>query len=520
MQSRHFNIVALALFIIYFINGVIAIPQLSVTFDEGDNLSYGIRFIKGHPEKIKPYDDASTMPVLAFNTVPRAAQQVLTPGLIKSDGGKSDIMSGRYVTLFLSAFIGLFVLKWSSELYGKKAGLLSLFLFVFCPNINGNAVLITSDALSCLLTITSAYYFWKSVHDSNWKNVIFFFISLAVAQLTKQSLTHLLIIFSLIAIILFIQQKKVPALNKDFILKLVVSFVIFLFIINAGFLFSGTGQSLSSYHFKSSVFNSIQRLFSFAGSMPLPFPEPYISGLDLTMNIDEIGAGLPETSGNVNILGESRMKSGFWYYYLVTFFFKTPVPVLFLCCFLLYILWRQEKYSLRNAFIPFFCILYFLIYFSFFYNSQVGIRHIIMIFPLLYVLLGKTADWLFSKKVVFVLLVVYSIITYYLFFPNLIAYSNEFIANKKNAYRIIGNANLDYGQSYFLLHKFMDKHQSVKFAGETPSTGQFVIAVGDYLDVNNTGRYKWLQNFKPVAHVAHSFLLFDISENDFKKMEK
>jgi len=520
MQSKHFNIVALALFIIYFINGVIAIPQLSVTYDEGDNLSYSIRFIKGHPEKIKPYDDASTMPVLAFNTVPRVVQQVLTPGLTKSDGGESDIMSGRYVTLFLSAFIGLFVLKWSSELYGKNAGLLSLFLFVFCPNINGNAVLVTSDALSCLLTITSAYYFWKSVHDSNWKNVIFFFISLAVAQLTKQSLTHLLIIFSLIAIILFIQQKKVTALNKNFILKLVVSFVIFLFIINAGFLFSGTGQSLSSYQFKSSVFNSIQRLFSFAGSMPLPFPEPYISGLDLTMNIDEMGAGLPETSGNVNILGESRMKSGFWYYYFVTLFFKTPVPVLFLCCLLLYILWRQEKYSLRNAFIPFFCILYFLIYFSFFYNSQVGIRHIIMIFPLLYVLLGKTADWLFSKRAVFVLLVVYSIITYYLFFPNLIAYSNEFIANKKNAYRIIGNANLDYGQSYFLLHKFMDKHQSVKFADETPSTGQFVIAVGDYLDVNNTGRYKWLQNFKPVAHVAHSFLLFDISENDFKKMEK
>ena len=86
MQSRHFNIVALALFIIYFINGVIAIPQLSVTYDEGDNLSYSIRFIKGHPEKIKPYDDASTMPVLAFNTVPRAAQQVLTAGLIKVEG--------------------------------------------------------------------------------------------------------------------------------------------------------------------------------------------------------------------------------------------------------------------------------------------------------------------------------------------------------------------------------------------------------------------------------------------------
>ncbi len=520
MPSKYFNIGVIVLFLIYFINGIVAIPQLSVTYDEGDNLSYGIRFIKGHPEKIKPYDDASTMPVLLFNAFPRAVQQVLTPGLVKTDGGESDIMTGRYVTLFLSAFIGLFVLKWSSELYGRKAGLLSLFLFVFCPNINGNAVLITSDALSCLLTITSAYYFWKSVHDCNWKNIIFFSISVAIAQLTKQSLTHLFIIFPLIAIILFIRQKKVPALNKDFILKLVVSFAIFLFIINAGFIFSGTGQSLSSYHFKSSVFNSIQRLFSFAGSVPLPFPEPYISGLDLTMNIDEMGAGLPETSGNVNILGESRMKSGFWYYYFVTLFFKTPVPVLFLCCIFLFFLWKQKKYSLRNAFIPSFCILYFLIYFDFFYNSQVGIRHIIMIFPLLYVLLGSTTDWLFSKKTLLILLAVYSIVTYYLFFPNLIAYSNEFIANKKDAYRIIGNANLDYGQSYFLLHKFMDKHQSVKFAGETPSVGQLVIAVGDYLDVNNTGRYKWLQSFKPVAQVEHSFLYFDISENDLKGIKK
>ena len=518
MHQRKYLIIACLLFLAYFINGIIAIPRLSITYDEGDNLSYGIRFVKKHPEKVKPFDDASTMPMLAFNALPRAIEQLQNPDLKKNDDGFSDIISGRYFTLFLSAFIGLFILRWSSELYGKAAGLFSLFLFVFCPNINANAVLVTTDALSCLFTVSTAYYFWKLMCRGSWKYVLLFSISIALAQLAKQSLTHLLIIFFFLSIIFIAKNKKLPKLNRDLLFKSLSFIFIFLLVINAGFLFHKSGQSLSNYHFRSAFFQRVQNSLSFAGSIPMPLPEPYITGLDLTKNMDEMGAGRPETSGNNYILGQSQTK-GFWYYYFVSLFFKTPISVILLVFILAWMFWRKKTWNNNNDLIPVFCIGYFMIYFDFFYNSQVGIRHVIMIFPLLYVLLGGVANWLLSKKTIAAVFISYSIITFYVFFPNLYAYSNELLPNKKDVYRVLGNANIDYGQAYFLLQHYIAKHPEVKLAPDNPATGKFVLIAGEYLDINNTGKYKWLRQFEPIKEVEYCYLLFDISEDDIKNLK-
>ncbi len=517
MSERKYYILVTILFAVYFMNGLIAIPKLSVTYDEGDNLGYGIRMIKGQPQKIKPFDDASTMPMLAFNALPRAIQQLKNPDLKKTDGGVSDIMSARYVTLVLSSLIGLFILCWSKELYGRSAGLFSLFLFVFCPNLNANAVLVTSDALSALFTISTAYYFWKLIRDNSWKNLILFSISISLAQLAKQSLTHLLIIFPFILLIYGIKNKGIFKVNRRSFLLFIVFCLSFLFIVNAGFLFRGTGQPLSQYNFASKNFQHLQQTLSFVDDMPLPFPEPYLSGLDLTMRIDEIGPGAPESSGPVNILGQSRIKTGFWYYYFVTLFFKTPIPVIALSVMLLVAFIREKRIKWYDEFIPVFCILYFLVYFNFFYNSQVGIRHIILVFPLLYVLLGKTADLFINRRILGVCTVLYAVITFYTFFPNLIAYSNEFIWRKKNAYRVLGNANIEYGQGYYLLQRFLQKHPEVKFPGDKPMPGQFVLSVSYYLDPTYREKYGWLQKLEPADEVEYSFLLFKISADDLKK---
>ena len=160
-----------------------------------------------------------------------------------------------------------------------------------------------------------------------------------------------------------------------------------------------------------------------------------------------------------------------------------------------------------------------MIYFDFFYNSQVGIRHVIMIFPLLYVLLGGVANWLLSKKTIAAVFISYSIITFYVFFPNLYAYSNELLPNKKDVYRVLGNANIDYGQAYFLLQRYIAKHPEVKLAPDNPATGKFVLIAGEYLDINNTGKYKWLRQFEPIKEVEYCYLLFDISEDDIKNLK-
>ncbi|MEI9946541.1 MAG: hypothetical protein WDN26_20255 [Chitinophagaceae bacterium] len=86
MGLKWYYIISSLLFIIYLVNGLIAIPQLSLTGDEGDHMNYAIRFAKMHPEKVKPFDDASTMPMSVLNTIPRAVEQLANPSLKKLTG--------------------------------------------------------------------------------------------------------------------------------------------------------------------------------------------------------------------------------------------------------------------------------------------------------------------------------------------------------------------------------------------------------------------------------------------------
>ena len=102
-------------------------------------------------------------------------------------------------------------------------------------------------------------------------------------------------------------------------------------------------------------------------------------------------------------------------------------------------------------------------------------------------------------------------------FPNLLSYTNEFIANKKNAYKVFADSNLDFGQGRFTIEQYFEKHPEVKLAAIEPAEGKFVLGINYYIDLNRTGKYAWLRKFKPVSHIEHCFLLFTIRSEDLNK---
>ncbi len=504
------------LFLVYLVNGLIYIPRQSINSDESDHLDYAIRFVKGHPEKIKPFDDASTMPVSVLNTIPRVAEQLLHPGLQKTDWGYNDVLHGRYITLLISILIGLYVYRWTKDLFGESAAVFSLLLFVFCPNIAAHAGLVTTDAYSALFTIVPLYHFWKYSKQHSLNQFILFAISLALAQLCKQSLTFLYPLFLLLFIvqILYSRNSKLLYSKKTF-RNLLLFVAIQVFIINAGFQFNGTGNSLNKYAFRSHFFQSVQNDLSFIGNVPLPFPKPYLEGLDLTKTMDEMGGGHPESSPRNYLLGELREGHGFWNYYFVVLFFKTPIPLLlsfFVSIFLFFK--KRNAFGLWDVTVLLLPIIFFLVYFNFFYNSQVGIRHILMIFPLMQVFAGLFFYEAIKKSwglILSAVIALYSIATFYYYFPWLIPYTNEFITDKKMAYKIMAGSNLDYRQALDLFKKYLEQHPGT-YAPVQPAGGTFIISVGDLLEMEKEKGYSWLRkNYKPSRHLAFTYLIFDVS---------
>ncbi len=514
-SNRLYFYLRIFLFAVYFINGIIAINFNSVASDETDHLSYGERMLEGRPQKVNPYEDGSTMPISALNALPRGVEQLLHPDLKKTDGGISDAINGRYITLLICMLAGIFIYRWSKESFGEKAGLFSLFLFVFCPNLQANIPLVGTDAYAMLFTLASAYYFRRFILSSGWQNFILFSVNTGIAQVVKQSMFLLPIFFGVIALVILLQRKSLFNRFGINLIRLLVFILVVLLIINIAFLFNRTGQSLSEYQFKSKTFMNIQQ-WQFINKIPLPLPAPFIDGYDLVKNMLNMGSGNPEVSGRSYLFGKYFTGSK-WYYYSVVLFFKTPLTVLCLLAAVI-IAYLKNPFSKTNYFstgFPLLLAFFFIIFISLNNTSQHGIRHLLMIYPLFYCCLGQIVNWkLFKSKAALPVLILYSLITFYSYFPNLLSYTNELIWGKKDAYKILASTNIDHGQCGYSLKKYLNSHPEVKLPTNKPEEGVFIIGINNYLDLKGTGQYRWLQNFEPYEHVNHCYLLFKVTDAD------
>lgn len=511
--------IILFLFILlYLINGIFSINALSVTADEGSHMAFGIKMLKGDPARTNPEKDNSKMPVSVLNTIPRVAEQFFNKDLSKNDYGVSDTIKGRYITLFFSVFIILLVFHWSRELYGVNAGLFSAFLFVLCPNNMANAVLVTTETYSVFFLLATMYFLWRYCNLKKNRDLIGFAVMLALSQLVKQSLFHLYVlvpVYVLIYAIVMKEKFKWVTLIKKLLLVGCINWVI----INAGFIFWHMNVRLGDYHFMSNLFQEVQRLLP--DGLPVPFSELFVTGLDQAKYYDQLGGGFFQSSfGNVTILGNSSTGGSFWYYYFVSLLFKTPITYIVLLCWGVYLLSKRTNPGqfMKDEFFLLAPVVYFLLLFSFFYKTQCGIRHIIFIYPLLFIFSGIVYRYANSKTaqlliLALCLLLVMSVGQY---FNNYYPYTNEFIGQKKNAYRFVGAANLNITQAEYLVDDYLKSHPDVRRAPETPRTGKFVLVIDQYLDIWNTGKYRWLRKLKPEAEVHYSYLLFDVKQKDIE----
>ncbi len=507
----------------YFFNGVYYLKSQSLTFDEESFLHYAVRLVKGYPDRIYPQKDNSKMPVVVVNLIPRAVNQLINPGLKKTDNGASDVFAGRYVTLIISLFIILLVFRWSKQLYGEWAGLFSAFLISFCPDMIANAGLVTTDTYSMLFLTLTMYYFWKYCNNTSYGNFIIFSICIAFSQLAKQSLIHLYIFLPFISVIWYFKFK--PDVNWRSVGICIVSFVfINWLIINLGFYFRDTNTSLGNYHFVSNTFLSFQQLLP--KWLPLPFPKAFITGLDLSKYYDQIGGGnyIQSSFGKVTILGKSSTGGSFWYYYIISFLFKTTISHLIFITAGLILIVKNRKLNdfVKNELFLLTPVIYYGLYMSFFYKTQIGIRQFIFVYPFLFIICGSIIPWLkgFYPRLAITFCSIFLIISVLRYWANYFPYTNEFITDKKMAYRYVGSSNLEFDQSRFFFADYLRAHPEVSMAPRSPRIGVFLITLHNYMDIWNLHEYDWIRGIPPSGQVAFNGLLIKVTDDDLKHLSE
>ncbi len=531
-------IIGFLLLVIFLIN-VLSLKDKTLTADEPGFFAYGNQIIEGTPGRRSGQD--SYMPLSVLNVIPWKfiCLARLDKPLLNSSSAKKylserpefyPVLAGRLTTVLFSLVLGFFVFRWTRKIYGVLPGFFSLFLYAFSPNIIAHSRLVTVDLFAACMVTLSVYFFWQFDQNGGWKNAFLCAFILGVSQLAKYTCLFLYPIFIIILLIKYSGRLYTLFAGRDIealkyilihVTKYVLLFIVInIAVINFGFRFDRTLMSLEQYEFKSNMFQSLQKI-PVIKTIPIPLPYPYVDGIDWIKFYEKSRGPYSDSY----LFGELRPQ-GFNGYFFYASFFKVPISIqiVILLSTLFYLKNRDQYHFMGNELFLFIPILFFTIYFNFFFRSQIGIRFFIVVFPLIHIFCGSIINKTIGmKKFRFAIsmLCVYLIVSVLSYFPHYISYFNEFVWDRKQSYKILADSNLQWGQNKTYLKKYRLRHpDAVIHPSFVPTAGRVVVDVNK-LALFEQDNYKWLtDNFKPVDHIAYTYLIFDIRPEALKAIEK
>jgi hypothetical protein len=158
--------------------------------------------------------------------------------------------------------------------------------------------------------------------------------------------------------------------------------------------------------------------------------------------------------------------SGWWYYFPLAMAFKTPLATLVAACMALaFWSWRRGDVFVRNYW-PLCCILIMPVLYMvavIAMHLNLGLRHVLPVYPYLFIILGVTAAKLWSRRpgtttaVVVILLGGLAAETYSAY-PDFIPFFNVAAGGARGGLRLLSDSNLDWGQDLPLLAQWERQH--------------------------------------------------------------
>ena len=398
------------------------------------------------------------------------------------------------------------VALWARRTYSRTVAMFAVAIFTTMPPILGHAGLVTNDlgaatALVLAVLALERYLDQRTPLRATWLGV-----AIAVGLLTKFSF---LVFFPPTALIVCALRRRGVRWRHHGVAALAAFFVVW-----AGYKFDfGSPKTLS----KDGVF-----LFEYAAPKPLrgitrrlaeiPMPAPAFP-----LGIAEV-AFHNQQGHDAYLFGETS-RNGWWYYFPVVFFYKTPLPLLLLAAWGIAIA-RERVYA---------AIAVAVMLVSMTASINIGVRHILPIYAPLSILaayavtrLWSNATTLFSRTALAALLV-------WLFAGvamggrDMLPWFNELA--QPNPASIAVDSNLDWGQDTLRLERAMRELQIPELHAALFTNARMqVLPLDPYTKTSGwcavsemtlamgkaKGEYAWLSAYRPVRRVGQSIRLYAI----------
>jgi len=445
----------------------------------------------------------------------------------------STFFPARMVIALLTLLLASLLYYVTLSMLGWEAGVIALALFSFNPLVLAHGALVTTDAgfaLAFFATCVAGVYFFRC---PTWKMSLILGVILGVALLTKFTALLLLPILLLAALLLPWLASKLHETDRlgwlqlsagQRWLLLMISLSISIFVLNAGYLFKGVGQPLSSYVLNHPLLHTISS--SAIGSIPCPLPAEYVMGFD-----DQF---VESRSGRlfVYLLGQLTSK-GWWYYYPLALLLKLPIMFhILLCALLVALLIRKVPLSLLligSLAVPLFSFVMFIV----FTNINTGVRYLFFLIPFACIAIAHLAKIQMTKRVQRVLFSICILLyagSVMICHSNYIAYFSEFIGGPSKGHLYLADSNLDWGQDLLRLKSFMQENDiptvamshfglvdpsvyGIKYTSINDPVGpeMVVISVNHLLGIDPWRQAAGVERYRhrmPIAKVGYSLWVF------------
>ena len=500
--------------------------QESITGDEVTHLPAGYTYVTTgdfrlnpqHPPLIKAL---AAVPLLFLNLKPveetagweTGQEWVFGTDFLTNNRAPIGTLTflGRLPMVAVGVLMGLVLYVWARGLWGEWPAAFVLFLYVFDPNILAHSGVVHTDVGVSCFSVLALYALWRVSRSGTVSALLWCGIGLGLALLSKYSG----VVTVAVAWLLFLAcwhwrtwESAAPDVPSARAVKLAVAAIALIglpgVLVTVGF---GFPEGLSRYVHGLTIIHADSN----------PHWEGFLWG--------------------------EYSRTGFWYYYPLAEFWKTPIPALL--CFgaaLLLVAVNDRRTAMDWAFILLPIVAFHAA--AMIRPASIGVRHILPVFPFVFLAGGATAQWVgrqrFAYQAAFGLLCVWYLAGTLRVYPHFIPYFNAFAGGPDGGIRYLDDSNIEWGQDFYRLRDYLDathpetvrmsaftpirpEHYGIKWAAMSlkdvvwPQPGVTYCAGASYLQRSSLYndypgvRFHWLERYHPVCKLGWSLYVYRFS---------
>jgi len=456
--------------------------QESPSWDEGDHIFAGYMNWKHDDYSLNPEHPplvklVATLPLLGLNLRVAPKQGRYFKGeayyggrelLFRNDpkyGGRYGVDTLLFrvhmSVLVFGLVLGLVLFLAGQEMFGTAAGLIALVLFVFDPTIVANAPFVATDTGAACGFFASVYVFYRFVKVMQWRRAAVCGVVLGLALTTKHSMVLLVPVLMLLALgEVAGRWRKSRRWPGRYVGRMVlglaiiaaVALVVLWGVYSFHYAMHPVGEMLPPLAGEANGLSPMMRgLIMFCARHHL-LPESYLYGM---VDVLRVGNFMPSY-----ILGK-LYAHGQWWYFAAILSLKWTIGVLGLLVLAIYAFATGRVKRPREVFFLVLPAVFFLAV-AMASPLNIGVRHVLPVFPFAFALAGAGACWLIQQRRVWVyvvgVLLVWHVVSSLRTFPNYVPYGNELWGGSAKTHLYFTDSAADWGQQLKWTKQWTDAH--------------------------------------------------------------